>query len=85
MTKLIVATAAIAALLASAPVRADIIRGGPLQQHGQCFNYSASNEKDARFGSWGACAQAASTATQGNAHATQGQLVRHRPATQSSR
>ncbi len=80
-----VATVAIAALLASAPVSADIIRGGPLKQHGQCWKYSASNEKDARFGSWGACPEAASTATQANPQAAQGQVLRRRPATRSSR
>ena len=87
MRKLIVpvATIAIGALFASAPASADMIAGGPLKQHGQCFKYSQAMEKDARFGSWGACPQSASTATQANPQAAQGQAARRRPATQSSR
>ena len=87
MSKLTVAAATIAigSLLASVPVRADIIHGGPLKQHGQCWKYSASNEKDARFGSWGACPEAASTGAKTSPQAAQGQIDRRQPRSQSSR
>jgi len=50
-----------AALLASAPARAD--HGGGLEVRGnQCFTYLPSFSRDARYGVWGACAQTASVA-----------------------
>ena len=36
--------------------------GGPKQVGSQCFKYSVGNDRDGRFGSWGACPQPASAA-----------------------
>ncbi len=69
-------TIAFVALLASAPAQADDVHGGPIVQNGQCFKYSRGYEKDARFGSWGACPQ---TASAGASTTTQLPVVR-RPA-----
>jgi hypothetical protein len=52
--------AAILLAISALPAKAENIQGGPLSQNGQCFNYSAAQAKDARFGYWGACAQKAS-------------------------
>jgi hypothetical protein len=57
-----VATIAFGALLASVPAQAEMLGGAPNQKGSQCFTYSKGNDKDGRFGSWGACPQAASTA-----------------------
>ena len=51
-----------AALLASVPAQAEQLGGGPNKAGNQCFKFSTGQERDARFGSWGACPQAASTA-----------------------
>jgi hypothetical protein len=51
-----------AALLASVPAQAEQLGGGPKQVGNQCFKFSTGQERDARFGMWGACPQAASTA-----------------------
>jgi hypothetical protein len=53
---------AVSALVSSMPANAENGQGGPLSQNGQCFNYSAGQSKDGRFGYWGACAQKASAA-----------------------
>jgi len=53
-------TIAFGALLASAPAQADTLNGGPNRVGSQCFKFSPGNEKDARFGIWGACPQTAS-------------------------
>ena len=64
MHKLTIAAATIAfgALLASAPAQADILNGAPDKNGNQCFTYSHSQARDARFGTWGACPQTASVA-----------------------
>jgi hypothetical protein len=49
-----------AALLASAPARAEILNGAPHQAGNQCFKFSTGYARDERFGSWGACPQTAS-------------------------
>jgi hypothetical protein len=51
-----------AALLASAPVQAEILGGASTKNGTQCFKFSQGQERDSRFGSWGACPQAASVA-----------------------
>ncbi len=56
-----VAITAFAAFIASLPAQAETLGGGPKQVGNQCFTFSKSYEKDSRFGSWGACPQAAST------------------------
>jgi hypothetical protein len=53
------ALAAFAAMVA--PTQAEILHGGPMKNGNQCFKYSSGNDKDGRFGTWGACPQAAST------------------------
>jgi hypothetical protein len=55
----VTALAAFGAMAATA--QAEILHGGPLKNGSQCFKYSNGSEKDGRFGSWGACPQAAST------------------------
>ena len=64
MYKLTIAAATIAfgALLASAPVRAEILNGAPEKAGNQCFTYAQGAMRDSRFGSWGACPQTASVA-----------------------
>lgn len=54
----VTALAAFAAMVATA--RADILQGGPLKNGNKCFKYSAGNDKDGRFGTWGACSKEAS-------------------------
>jgi hypothetical protein len=54
------AMTAVAALLASAPARADMGHG-PLQNGNKCFKTSAGWGKD-NIGYWDTCAQPASTA-----------------------
>jgi hypothetical protein len=54
----VTAVAALGALAAAA--QAEILHGGPTRNGNQCFKYSAGNDKDGRFGTWGACPQAAS-------------------------
>ena len=46
----------------AATAQAEINGGGPKQVGNQCFKYSVGNDRDGRFGSWGACAQPASAA-----------------------
>jgi hypothetical protein len=55
----ITALTAFGAVVATA--QAESLHGGPMQNGSQCFKYSPGNAKDGRFGSWGACSQAAST------------------------
>ncbi|HLK80200.1 MAG TPA: hypothetical protein VKT99_01715 [Xanthobacteraceae bacterium] len=55
-----VALAAFGVMLTAA--QADMLGGAPMQKGNQCFIYSKGNDKDARFGSWGACPQTASAA-----------------------
>jgi hypothetical protein len=50
------------ALLASAPVRADLLNGAPKQAGNQCFTLSTGQGRDERFGMWGACPKTASVA-----------------------
>jgi hypothetical protein len=57
----VTALTAFGALVATA--QAEILGGAPMKKGDQCFKYSPGNGKDARFGSWGACPQAASTST----------------------
>ena len=54
----VTALMAFGALVATA--QAEINHGGPLQNGNQCFKYSSGNDKDGRFGTWGACPQTAS-------------------------
>ncbi|HMA70118.1 MAG TPA: hypothetical protein VKP67_01305 [Xanthobacteraceae bacterium] len=69
---IVAATIAFGAMLGSA--QAEILGGAPNKNGNQCFKYSSGNERDGRFGSWGACPQAASTP------ATQQQQRARRPA-----
>jgi hypothetical protein len=87
MQKLTTAAAMIAfgASLALAPAQAETAAGGPMQKGDKCFNFAVGNARDARFGTWGACPQAASTPTQVKPPVAQGQVAPRRPATQSSR
>jgi hypothetical protein len=55
----VTALTAFGALVAAA--QAESLHGGPMQNGNQCFKYSPGNSKDGRFGSWGACPQAAAT------------------------
>ena len=58
----VTALSAFGALVASA--QAENLQGAPMQNGNQCFKYSTgADAKDGRFGSWGACPQAASTNT----------------------
>ena len=54
----VTAVAAFGAMVAAA--QAEILHGGPLKNGNQCFKYSSGNDKDGRFGAWGACPQSAS-------------------------
>ena len=40
--------------------QAEVLHGAPAKNGNQCFNFSPGNEKDGRFGTWGACPKAAS-------------------------
>jgi hypothetical protein len=55
------ALAAFTAIVATA--QAEILHGGPTQNGNQCFKYSPGSDKDGRFGTWGACSQAADVRT----------------------
>jgi hypothetical protein len=44
----------------AATAEAEILHGGPMKNGSQCFKYSAGNDKDGRFGTWGACPKEAS-------------------------
>jgi hypothetical protein len=59
MSQFLIAATALTIFAATA-AQADSINGAPLQKGNQCFIYSKGNDKDARFGSWGACPQTAS-------------------------
>jgi hypothetical protein len=62
MRQLVMTVTALAAFGAMvATTQAEILHGGPTKNGNQCFKYSSGNDKDGRFGSWGACPQAAST------------------------
>jgi hypothetical protein len=52
------ALTAFGAMMATA--QADIIHGGPIKNGNQCFKYHGLS-KDARFGYWDACPQAAAS------------------------
>ena len=56
-----IAAAAVAALIAAVPAYAADM-GGPMKQNGQCWKAAKLNDGGS-FGSWGACAQGASTPT----------------------
>jgi len=62
MHKLTIAamTIAFGAMLVSAPAVADDLHGGPAKNGTQCFKMSPGNDREQRFGSWGACPQTAS-------------------------
>ena len=55
----VTALTAFGALVATA--QAESLHGAPMRNGDQCFKYSPGNSKDGRFGSWGACPQAAAT------------------------
>jgi hypothetical protein len=57
----VMALTAFGAMVAAA--QAEILHGGPTQNGNQCFKYSPGNDKDGRFGAWGACAQEAGIRT----------------------
>ena len=57
----VTALTAFGAMVATA--QAEILHGGPTQNGNQCFKYSPGNDKDGRFGAWGACAQEAGLRT----------------------
>jgi len=62
MRQFIIAVTAFGAMVATA--QADNLQGAPMKNGNQCFKYSTGvDAKDGRFGSWGACPQAASTST----------------------
>jgi hypothetical protein len=54
--------AAAVALVATVPASAENLMGGPVKQNGQCWKAAKLNDGGS-FGSWGACAQGASTPT----------------------
>jgi hypothetical protein len=54
----VTALVAFGAMMAAA--QAEIIHGGPTKNGNQCFKYSAGNDKDGRFGTWGECPKEAS-------------------------
>jgi hypothetical protein len=63
MHQLMISVTALVAFGAmAATAQAEILHGGPVKNGNQCFRYSAGNDKDGRFGTWGACPQAASVA-----------------------
>jgi hypothetical protein len=57
----VTALAALGAMVATS--QAEILEGAPTQNGNQCFKYSPGNDKDGRFGTWGACAQTAGVRT----------------------
>ena len=57
----VMAMAALGAMVATA--QAEILQGAPKQNGDQCFKYSPGNEKEGRFGTWGACPQTAGVRT----------------------
>jgi hypothetical protein len=57
----VMALAAFGAMVATA--QAEILQGAPKQNGDQCFKYSPGNDKDGRFGTWGACPQTAGVRT----------------------
>ena len=58
-TMSVVALAAFGVMLTAA--QADILNGAPAKNGNQCFTYSVGQQRDGRFGYWGACPQTAST------------------------
>jgi hypothetical protein len=63
------ATMAFAAMLASAPANA-LDTWGPTKVGNQCFTPAPHWGRDLNFGSWGACAEPASTAVAPKHHRT---------------
>jgi len=59
-TMSVVALAAFGVMLTAA--QAEILNGAPAKNGNQCFTFSHSQARDARFGVWGACPQTASVA-----------------------
>jgi hypothetical protein len=57
----VTALAAFGAMVAIS--EAEILQGAPTQNGNQCFKYSPGNDKDGRFGTWGACPQTAGLRT----------------------
>jgi hypothetical protein len=56
----VMALTAFGAMMATA--QAEALHGAPMRNGDQCFKYSpGSGGREARFGSWGACPQTAST------------------------
>jgi hypothetical protein len=60
-TMTVTALTAFGALVATA--QAEILQGGPKENGKQCFKYSPGNEKEGRFGTWGACPETAGVRT----------------------
>jgi hypothetical protein len=75
MRKLTIAatTIAVGSLFGVLAAQAEDIRGAPMKNGNQCFNYASGNARDARFGSWSACPQAASVAGQNGQNGQNGQ------------
>jgi hypothetical protein len=46
-----------------ATAQAETLQGAPVQNGNQCFKFSPGNDKDGRFGVWGACPQTAGLRT----------------------
>jgi len=71
----VTALAAFGAMVAT--TQAEILHGGPAKNGNQCFKYSTGvDAKDGRFGSWGACPQAASTRPTAAPHLLPSDLAR---------
>ena len=62
MHKLTFAAAVVAISAMLVPAQAENLMGAPTKNGNQCFKFAPSFERDARWGTWGACPQAASTA-----------------------
>jgi hypothetical protein len=74
----VTALTAFGAMVATA--QAENLQGAPMRNGNQCFKYSTGvDAKDGRFGSWGACPQAASTSTNTAAATATPRARRSRP------
>ncbi len=79
MRQLTIAAAAVAALIVAAPVSAETIAGGPLQQNGKCwFSERHSSPAEATWGYWGSCAEKAARKGRRGGGAEAQPTTRHR-------
>jgi hypothetical protein len=83
----IAAVIAFGGVLATVSAQAEQLGGGSKYRGNQCFTFSQGQEKDGRFGTWGACPQTASAPIPANANASAaaGHARRHATTTQASR